>query len=177
MRSIERSQPALRLVEPSYGHPVEWSWFCGHCAAPAPAGHALAPGARVCRSCGLGLLIETPSDVVPTDRDAFLVIDPALHIQAMSRCAQTVLAVREEDAVNRPIADLLIPADAEAPGRAGFAASIAAAARGSDDPVTAIVRPWNTFGVRMRARVAPCGPPRAALAVLLRERPGPRKSY
>jgi hypothetical protein len=28
------------------------------------------------------------------------------------------------------------------------------------------VRPWNTFGVRMRARIATCGPPRAALIVL-----------
>ena len=30
----------------------------------------------------------------------------------------------------------------------------------------AFVRPWNTFGVRMRARIATCGPPRAALIVL-----------
>jgi hypothetical protein len=28
------------------------------------------------------------------------------------------------------------------------------------------VRPWNTFGVRLQARIAPCGPPRAALIVL-----------
>jgi hypothetical protein len=32
--------------------------------------------------------------------------------------------------------------------------------------VSAFVRPWNTFGVRLRARVASCGPPRAALVVL-----------
>jgi PAS domain-containing protein len=166
MRSIEGSQSALRLVEAAGGQTVEWSWFCGHCAAPAPAGHAPAPSARVCRSCGLGLLIETRSEAVPTDRDAFLVIDPALQVQAMSRRAQILLAVPEEEAVNRPVSDLLIPADAEAHGRAGFAASIAAAARGSGDPASAIVRPWNTFGVRIRARVAPCGPPRAALVVL-----------
>jgi PAS domain-containing protein len=104
--------------------------------------------------------------MAPTDGDAFLVIDPSLQIQAMSRRAQALLAIREEDAVNRPVSDLLIPADAEAHGRAGFAASIAAATRGSDDPFRAVVRPWNTFGVRMRARIAPCGPPRAALVVL-----------
>ena len=34
------------------------------------------------------------------------------------------------------------------------------------EPVHAFVRPWNTFGVRLRARIAPCGPPRAALVVL-----------
>jgi len=32
--------------------------------------------------------------------------------------------------------------------------------------MSAFVRPWNTFGVRLRARVASCGPPRAALVVL-----------
>jgi hypothetical protein len=32
--------------------------------------------------------------------------------------------------------------------------------------VSAFVRPWNTFGVRLRSRVASCGPPRAALVVL-----------
>ncbi len=165
MRSIEGSPPALRLVEAAGGKTVQWSWFCGHCAASAPAG-APARAARVCRSCGLGLLIETRSEVVPTERDAFLVIDRALQVQAMSRGAQILLAVSEQEVVNRPVSDLLIPADAEAHGRAGFAASIAAAARGSDDPISAIVRPWNTFGIRMRARVAPCGPPRAALVVL-----------
>ena len=37
--------------------------------------------------------------------------------------------------------------------------------QGADSAIVT-VRPWNTFGVRMRARIAPCGPPRAALLVL-----------
>ncbi len=148
------------------GQAIEWTWFCGHCAAPAPSGEAPAPTARVCRSCGLGLLLETRQDIVPTDRDAFLVIDTSLLIQAMSRRAQTLLAVSEEEAVNRPVAELLVPADAESQAQAGFAAAIAEAARGAYDPANVFVRPWNTFGVRMRARIAACGPPRAALIVL-----------
>ena len=114
----------------------------------------------------MGLLLETRREIVPDERDAFLVIDHALLIQAVSRRAQTLLAVSEEDAVNRPVAEFLVPADAEAQSAAGFAAAIADAARGSEDPVSAVVRPWSTFGVRMRARIAPCGPPRAALVVL-----------
>jgi hypothetical protein len=121
----------------------------------------------VCTSCGLGLLLETREDAVPDGRDAFLVVDSRLLIQAMSREAQTLLAVPEEDAVNRPVAELLVPADAESEGRAGFAAAIAEAADGQDPGLPRrFVRPWNTFGVRMRARVATCGPPRAALIVL-----------
>jgi PAS domain-containing protein len=156
----------LRLVQGARVQTVEWSWFCGHCAAPAPGSAPPAPTARVCRACGLGLLLETRREVLPTDRDAFLVIDSALSVQAMSRRAQTLLAVTEEEAVNRPVIEFLVPADAEAQGPSGFAASIVQAADDDDEPRTAVVRPWNTFGVRMRAKIAPCGPPRAALIVL-----------
>jgi len=160
------SRPALRLVEGTGAPQVEWAWFCGNCAAPSPHGDAPPPTARVCPSCGLGLLLETRRDVLPSSHDAFLVIDSALLVQAVSRRAQALLGVTEEGAVDRPVAELLAPADAEAQGRAGFAAALADAAAGADEPANAIVRPWNTFGVRMRARIAPCGPPRAALIVL-----------
>jgi PAS domain-containing protein len=147
--------------------PVEWRWFCGHCAAPAPGGAAPPPTARVCTSCGLGLLLEARADAVPDSGDAFLVVDSRMLVQAMSREAQTLLGLSEEDAIDTPVADLLAPADAEAQGRTGFAAMIAQAADGQDpDSARAFVRPWNTFGVRMRAKVTTCGPPRAALIVL-----------
>jgi hypothetical protein len=96
----------------------------------------------------------------------------SLSVQAMSREAQSLLGVTEEAAIDRPVAELLVPADTEAQGRTGFAAAIAQAAAG-DDPDTSrnFVRPWNTFGVRLRARIATCGPPRAALVVLENGRP------
>jgi PAS domain-containing protein len=164
---------ALTLV--SGGMPdvaVEWRWFCGHCAAPSPSGSAPPPTARVCASCGLGLLLETREDAVPDSRDAFLVVDSRLLVQAMSREAQTLLGLTEEAAIDKPVAELLVPADAESQARAGFAAVIAQAADGQDpDSARAFVRPWNTFGVRLRAKVATCGPPRAALIVLDGGRP------
>jgi hypothetical protein len=111
-------------------------------------------------------LLETRDDAVPDSRDAFLVVDSALLVQAMSREAQALLDMTEEMAVDKPVAELLVPADAEA-GRTGFAGAVAQAADGQDpDTNRAVVRPWNTFGVRMRARIATCGPPRAALIVL-----------
>jgi PAS domain-containing protein len=161
-------RPALTLVSGGREPAAEnWKWFCGHCAAPSPHGAPPAPTARVCSSCGLGLLLEAREDAVPDASDAFLVVDSRLLVQAMSREAQTLLGLNEEDAVDRPVAELLVPADAEAQGRVGFAASVAQAASGDDpDNGRAVVRPWNTFGVRMRARIATCGPPRAALIVL-----------
>ncbi len=124
------------------------------------------PSARVCRSCGLGLVLETPSESVPTGRDAFLVLDSALLVQAVSRRAETVLGVVEELAVDRPVGDFLVSADAEGHGPGGFAGAVAEALARGHTPVDAFVRPANTFGVRLRVRIAPCGPPRAALLVL-----------
>ena len=117
-------------------------------------------------------MLETREDAVPDARDAFLVVDSALLVQAMSREAQLLLGLTEELAIDKPVAELLVPADAEAQSRTGFAAAIADAAEGHD-PETArsFVRPWNTFGVRLRARIATCGPPRAALVVLESGRP------
>jgi PAS domain-containing protein len=159
-------KPALRLVEGGLDSSAPWLWFCGHCAAPSPGGAPPPPTARVCPSCGLGLLLEAREDAVPSSRDAFLVVDSSMLVQAMSREAQALLGVTEELGINKPVAELLVPADTEA-GRTGFAAAIAQAADGQDpDTARSFVRPWNTFGVRMRARIATCGPPRAALVVL-----------
>jgi PAS domain-containing protein len=120
-------------------------------------------------------MLEAREDAVPDARDAFLVVDSALLVQAMSREAQSLLGVTEELGINKPISELLVPADAEAQGRTGFAAAIAEAAAGEElDLARSFVRPWNTFGVRMRARIATCGPPRAALIVLENGRPPER---
>jgi hypothetical protein len=164
------NRPALKLVKGALDGPAEWSWFCGHCAAPSPGGEAPSPTARVCRSCGLGLLLETREDSAPNSHDAFLVVDCTLLVQAMSAQAETLLGVREDLAVNRPLAELLVTADAEGDKRS-FAAAIANAVGSSDQPSHAFVRPWNTYGVRVRARIVTCGPPRAALIVL----EGPRR--
>jgi hypothetical protein len=171
MTSISSQKPFLRLVEGGKEAPAEWAWFCGHCAAPGPHDHPPIPAARVCRECGLGLLLEAPGDAVPDARDAFLVVDDRLLVQAVSREAEIVLGLNEETSVNHPVAEILESADAEAEGTTQLASAIAMAMSGSEEPVNAYVRPWNTYGVRMRARIAPCGPPRAALLVLETRQP------
>lgn len=165
---MEVSRPALRLLDGASTPrgEAEWWWFCGQCAAPAPGHGAPAPGARVCHSCGLGLLLETRKDAAPSPRDPFLVIDSLLLVQALSREAQVLLDISEESAINRPVGELIVPADSEPEPAGAFARAIAEAAAGRVESASAVVRPWNTFGVRMRARIAPCGPPRAALIVL-----------
>jgi hypothetical protein len=163
---------ALRLVDGGLDTTIEWRWFCGYCAAPAPGNMPPPPSGRVCSACGLGMMLETRADALPADRDAFVVVDSRLLIQALSRDAQRLLAVTEEDAIDTRVSELLMPADAETSSGTGFAAAIADAAQGLEADVTrSFVRPWNTFGVRMRAKIAMCGPPRAALIVLDDDRP------
>jgi hypothetical protein len=94
-----------------------------------------------------------------------MVIDGTLSVCALSEAAERLLATSETEAVNRHVTELLVPADAEAQGPENLAVAVTWAARGDQTTRTVVVRPATTFGVRLRARIASCGPPRAALLV------------
>jgi hypothetical protein len=162
-------RPALRLVVAPEPEPAAPSvTFCSHCGTrpPVSATSANTPDSRVCGSCGLGLLIEATEGVAPQAGDAFLVLDRALSVCAVSRGAERLLATSEPDVVNRHVSDLLMPADAGVDGAESLSVAVAWAARGDGGIRTTVVRPANTFGIRLTARIAACGPPRAALLVL-----------
>jgi hypothetical protein len=155
-------QPALALVTPLAPEVM----FCSHCGTKPEAGETISP-TRVCAACGLGLLLHCAEDVAPKPGDAFLVLDHTLSVCAVSAAAERLLATPEIEAVNVPIGSLLVSAEAEVDGNggAGLAAAIIWAARGDGGVSRTVVRPANTFGVRLSARIAGCGPPRAALLV------------
>lgn len=169
MPAARTSRPALRLISPlEQEAPAPLVAFCSHCGTRptlSPTGTS-ASHSRVCVSCGLGLILESPADVAPSAGDAFLVLDHSLAVCAMSEAAERLLAAREPDVVNRHVSDLLMPARAEEKNGTGLSAAVAWAARGDAGTRTTVVRPANTFGIRLTARIASCGPPRAALLVL-----------
>jgi hypothetical protein len=154
----------LAAVTETQREEIERIAFCSHCGARPQTGIDDAHS-RVCDSCGLGLLLETGSDVAPASGAAFMVLDGSLAVCAVSEAAERLLATRETEAVNHHITELLVPADAEAADRASLAAAVTWAVRGDDSTHTVTVRPAKTFGVRLSARIAACGPPRAALVV------------
>ena len=166
MRTARAGRPALRLVAPHESDaPAPLVSFCSHCGTrPAPG--ALPNGSRVCGSCCLGLILESRADVAPDADDAFLVLDRSLAVCAVSRAAEQLLDTSEPDAVNRHITELLMPAGAEETGGENLSAAVVWAARGDGAVRTAVVRPANTFGIRLTARIASCGPSPAALLVL-----------
>jgi PAS domain-containing protein len=155
---------AVRPVEVDH-HGVELISFCGHCAMrPEPV--AQAQPSRVCGHCGLGLVLQATADLAPRRDEPFLVIDTTLSVCAVSAEAEELLGIDETQAVNKHIADFLVPADANAPGAENLLALLVEVASGSGEPRTTVVRPRQEFGVRFKARIGPCGPPHAALLVL-----------
>jgi hypothetical protein len=133
--------------------------FCSHCARAADT------ESRVCDSCGLGIVLHALESVAPGPGEAFLVVEATLSVGAVSRDAERFLGTSEADSVNRPLDELIVGADSEA-GGPSLATSVMWAARGDGEVRQVTIRPANTFGVRCRARIGPCGPPSAALVVL-----------
>jgi hypothetical protein len=151
----------LALVTSPAAAPSPTTLFCSHCGAQPHA----EPESRVCEGCSFGVLLEAGADIAPAAGDAFMVLDASLSVCALSEGAERLLAMRETEAVNRHVTELIVPADAEAQGAQNLAVAVTWAARGEQEPSNVTVRPANTFGVRLGARIASCGPPKAALLV------------
>jgi hypothetical protein len=111
-------------------------------------------------------MVSAPPDAAPTPQDPFLLVDGQLSICAVSRLAEELLLTSETEVVNSHIGDLLVPADAEVGGPEALINLIVHAARGTGATHHVVLRPAKEFGIRFWARIAPCGPPRAALVVL-----------
>jgi hypothetical protein len=155
-------QVALEVVEGERPLGASAVSFCGHCGArPAQRSER----SRVCPQCGLGLLLQAEPELAPPRGGAFLVLDEALAVCAVSQGAERLLAISEPSAVNRHVTELLEPAESERHARTSLAAAIFRAARGESEPLPVTVRPARTFGVRMRVRIGPCWPRGAALLV------------
>jgi hypothetical protein len=159
--AMTNRRAALSLVQAPLTDPQPTVPFCSHCGTQPERD----TGSRVCDSCGLGLILHAASDAAPGPGAAFVVLDASLSVCAVSQAAESLLAARETDAVNRHVTELLVPADAEAQEGQNLAVAVTWAARGDEGTRAVNLRPANTFGVRLRARISSCGPPRAALIV------------
>lgn len=164
MSAARAMRPSLAVVHRQDRRYETAAWFCSHCGT-RPA--VVPEVGRVCAGCGLGLLVEADAAVAPGPGDPFVIVDGTLAVQAISSRAESLLCAQEIDAVNRHVTEVLLPADAHAAEPATLAYAVALAARGEvEEPVSMFLRPASTFGVRIRARIAPCGPGLSALLLL-----------
>ena len=144
--------------------------FCTHCgktadvsdAHPQPYGFN-----RVCDRCGMGVMLSTPRMALPgSGSSAFLVVTRDGRISAVSDAAQRLVG-DEAGLIGMPVTTAVTSPDDEAQ----FLRSLARAAGGGREVVTAPVihagQSPDSPG-RPNARIASCGPPRAALLVLER---------
>jgi hypothetical protein len=156
-----------RLVAlPGYGElPRTDVEFCGHCGRP-PHDVDIRSASRVCARCGMGLMVSAPAEAAPAPDDPFVIVDGQLTVCGVSRHAESLMQLRETEAVNRHVSELLVPADIEIAGPESLINLVVDAARGEGEVHHVVLRPSREFGIRFWARICPCGPARAALIVL-----------
>ena len=148
-------------TESDRGKPIR---FCSRCGEPAEEPAKLGerfPRERVCRRCGMGMMLSCSRDAMPGSAAAFLVVTFDLRISAVSEAAERIFG-REQSLVGKPLLDVVTSplGDDQLARHAGQAAQRAC------DPTVMPVRLASGGAHRvgtMAARIATCGPPRAAL--------------
>lgn len=156
---MARTPPPLTLVTPPreagrFGREVHHH-FCGRC------GHAPDPEdavSRVCRRCGMGLVLRAAPEVAPNPLHAFLVVDRAGDVAALSKRAERVLGVEERAAAGSPLVSLVQGEELDA--------ALHRAASGEGGVVELPVQVLDAQASAWWARIGPCESPQAALLVL-----------
>lgn len=119
---------------------------------------------RVCGRCGMGMLLTCGRDALPGAAAAFLVITFELSVSAVSDAGEKIFGA-EQKLVGQSVLDLLT----SPLGDDQFARHVGQAAQRACDPVVMPVRlvggKASSVGT-MAARIATCGPPRAALVTV-----------
>jgi PAS domain-containing protein len=133
--------------------------FCSYC------GRLDADTQRVCSECGLGVRLQTSREVLRSPGAAFLVVRADGSVSAASAAAERMLGVHGE-LVGKPLMTLVTTPEAGG----GLVRAVALAAAGEPEAHEFDVQLFGTAKRRatVRATVASCGLPPAALVLLER---------
>jgi hypothetical protein len=141
--------------------------FCSRCGHPAeePAGRP-EQRRRVCERCGMGMLLTCARSALPGEAAAFAIVTFELEVAAVSEAGERVFG-KEGDVVGSSLLDTVT----SPLGNDALARHVSQAAQsGSRDPFVMPVRTLSDDGARkvgtLAARIATCGPPRAALVTV-----------
>jgi hypothetical protein len=156
---IERSWTATGGERPK---PIR---FCSRCGRPAdePAGRPELRR-RICERCGMGMMLSCARDVLPGDAAAFLICTFELTVTAVSQAGERIFG-KEDRVVGRNLLELVTSpmGDDQLTRHASLAAQRAC------DPLVMPLRlasPKSRKLGTLAARIATCGPPRAALVTV-----------
>jgi hypothetical protein len=165
---IEDGMTALIRIDRSHAaadmdrqRPIRFCTRCGH-PSDLAAGRPV-HGARVCDRCGLGMLLTCSRDAMPGEAAAFLIVTFDMRVSAVSQAGEHIFGA-EQSVIGTPVLKLI----GSPLGDDHLARYVGQAAQRACDPVVMPVRlvervkSASTLGT-LAARIATCGPPRAAL--------------
>jgi hypothetical protein len=139
--------------------------FCSRCGRPAdePAGRPELRR-RICERCGMGMMLSCARDVLPGDAAAFVICTYDLTVTAVSLAGEQFFG-KEDKVVGTHLLDLVTSplGDDQLMRHAGLAAQRAC------EPLVMPLRLASSKSRKvgtMAARIATCGPPRAALVTV-----------
>jgi hypothetical protein len=117
----------------------------------------------VCDRCGMGMILNCARDALPGDAAAFLILDYELRVSAVSEAGERFFG-KEKTLIGTGLLDLMT----SPMGDDHLARKTSVAAQRPCDATVMPVRlltPGPDAGAvgTMAARIATCGPPRAAL--------------
>jgi hypothetical protein len=118
-------------------------------------------GDRICRRCEMGMMLSCSREALPGTAASFIVVTYQQRVSAVSEAGEQIFGP-EQSLVNTPLLDVLT----SPLGDLELARHVSRAAERPSEPVVLPVRLAKVGKVRvgtMAARVATCGPPRAAL--------------
>jgi hypothetical protein len=139
--------------------------FCSRCGHPSdePAGRPELRR-RVCDRCGMGMMLTCARDALPGDAAAFVICTYELTVTAVSEAGERIFG-KEGKVVGAHLLDLVTSplGDDQLSRHASLAAQ---------RPCDPLVMPLRLAASRTKwvgtlaARIATCGPPRAALVTV-----------
>jgi hypothetical protein len=144
--------------------PIRFCSRCGHPEAERPKRPELLVRERVCRRCGMGLMLSCSRDALPGEAAAFLVVSFELAVSAVSEAGEKVFGA-EQSLIGTSLLEVL-----ESPvGNDALVRYVSRATQRGCPPIVLPVRLASGNARRvgtMAARIATCGPPRAALVTV-----------
>ena len=117
----------------------------------------------MCDRCGMGMVLNCPRDALPGEAAAFLILDYELRVSAVSEAGERFFG-KEQTLIGAGLLDLVTSplGDDQLARKASVAAQRPCDADRHARPARRADAAAGDVGM-MAARIATCGPPRAAL--------------
>src|SRR3954466_3901912 len=93
-------------TEGDRSRPIRFCSRCGHPSEEPARRHERFPRERVCRRCGMGMMLTSSRDALPGTAAAFLVVTFDLRVSAVSEAGEKIFG-REQSLMSKPLLDLL----------------------------------------------------------------------